>query len=146
MSITTRPPHAPLPVPFGTAQALATLAHFETLDNPDNDSLRHAWRLLIGPVPNPDEVWEHLTDELLQLWRLTSEDWDWDEDQLDELTEADWARYSFATQQQEIDQRLGMTIERLSSQIEGYIVRKRYELAELERATRHDMALLAVAR
>lgn len=136
-----RPP-AVLPVCHGTAEALATVAHFHALDGPDADGLRRVWRLLIGPVADADELFELLRDDLERLWSLINDDWD--EPDLDDLTEADFPRFDFPTRQQELEHRLGATIERLSSEVEGFVVRKRRELADDSRITAADTALLQV--
>lgn len=112
---------AALPVQHGTAEQLARIHHFRQLTDPlpDAHELDPVARFLIGRVGDAREVLAHLADELDQLWSLITEDFD--DDQLDELTEDDWARYSFATQQQEIDHRHAATVARLVGDIEGYI-------------------------
>jgi hypothetical protein len=112
---------AALTVQHGTAEQLARLQHFRGLTDtlPEAHELDPVARFLIGRVADPREVLEHLADELDQLWSLITEDFG--DDQLDELTEDDWARHSFATQQQESDHRHSATVARLVGDIEGYI-------------------------
>ena len=108
-------------VRHGTAEQLARVVHFRGLTDtlPEAHELDPVIRFLLGAVTDPAEILGHLHDELDQLWSLITEDFD--DDQLDELTEADWARHSFSHHQQEIDHRWAATVERLSSDVESYI-------------------------
>lgn len=124
---------AVLPVAHGTAEQLARLRHFRQLDLPEAHELDPVARFLIGRVGDATEVLEQITDELDQLWSLITEDFD--DDQLDELTEDDWARHSFATQQQEADHRHTATVARLVYAIEGHIALHRIIHAETGRTT-----------
>lgn len=110
---------AVLPVQHGTAEQLARLHHFRGLDLPEAHELDPVFRFLIGRVADPAEVLEQLADELDQLWSLVTEDYD--DDQLDELSEADWERHSFSSYQQEVDHRHSATVSRLVGDIEGHI-------------------------
>lgn len=129
---------AVLPVLNGTAEALARIVHFRALDLPDAHELDAVARLLIGRVTDHREVLEQLHDELDQLWSLVTEDFD--DDQLDELTEVDWSRHSFATYQQEVDHRHLMTVARLVGSIEGHIGLARIVHAENTRPVRSAVA------
>lgn len=121
------------PVAHGTADALARIWHFRQLTDtlPDAHELDAVTRHLIGRVPDHHDVLEHLADDLDQLWSLTTEDFD--DDQLDELTEDDWAKHSFVTYQQEIDHRHLATVARLVWDIESHIHLARLVHAETER-------------
>lgn len=114
-----RPVVAP-PTPRVHPEHLARLAHFRSLDLPEAHELDFvAWHLLacVGDTIATAAVWEQIQDDCNRLWHLITDDWDADTD-LDELTEDDWARYSFATQQQEVDHRYAATRERLCHDIE----------------------------
>jgi hypothetical protein len=112
---------AVLPVLHGTAEQLARIAHFRQLTAtlPEAHELDPVARFLIGSVRDHHQLLEHLAVELDQLWSLLTADFD--DDQLDELTEADWCRHSFATQQQEIEHRHMATVTRLVDDIENHI-------------------------
>jgi hypothetical protein len=129
---------AALPVAHGTAEQLARIAHFRGLDLPEAHELDAVARFLIGRVTDPAEVLEHLHDELDQLWSLITEDFD--DDQLDELTDDDWSRHSFATYQQEVDHRHCATVARLVHDIEGHIHLARIVHAENTRPVRTAVA------
>jgi hypothetical protein len=126
------------PVAHGTAEQLARIRQFRGLDLPEAHELDPVARFLIGRVPDPAEVLEQITDELDQLWSLITEDFD--ESDLDELSEDDWARHSFATQQQEVDFRHAATVSRLVYAIEGHIALHRIIRAENERPVRTAVA------
>ena len=125
---------------YGTADALARLLHFRSLTDalPDAHELDPVIRFLLGPVDDPAEVLEHLADELDQLYSLVTEDFD--DDQLDELTEADWERHSFATYAQEVEHRHAATVARLVYAIEGHIAFHRIIHAENARGFRTAVA------
>jgi thiamine pyrophosphate-dependent acetolactate synthase large subunit-like protein len=118
------------PVRHGTAEALARLQHFRQLTDPlpDAHELDQVIRFLVGPVHDATQVLEQIGDELDQLYDLVTEDYFLD--QLDELTDDDWARHSFATYQQETDHRHAVTVSRLIYAIEGHIVLHRVIHAE----------------
>lgn len=118
------------PVRHGTADALARLHHFRQLTDalPEAHELDPVIRFLIGAVTDPGQVLEHLGDELDLLWSLLTEDYDIH--QLDELTDDDWARFSFPTAQQETDHRWATTVVRLVGDIEGHIRMARERRAE----------------
>lgn len=105
----------------GTAETLARVHHFRQLTDtlPDAHELDPVLRFLLGAVTDPAEVLGHLHDELDQLWSLITEDFD--DDQLDELTDDDWTRHSFGDYQQEVDHRYAMTRHRLAADVESYI-------------------------
>lgn len=101
------------------AENLARLAHFRGLDLPEAAELDFvAWHLLaaVGDSIDQAAVWLLLQDDCRALWHLITDGWDADD--LDEISEDDWARHSFATQQQEIDHRYTATRERLCHDIE----------------------------
>lgn len=128
------------PVRRGTAEQLARLCHFRQLTDalPDAHELNPVLFFLLGPVGDPRQLLEQVGDELDQLWSLLTEDFD--DDQLDELSEADWARYSFATYQQEVDHRHAVTVSRLVYAIEGHIALHRVIHAEAGRTVHGAVA------
>lgn len=129
------------PVAHGTAEQLARLTHFRALDLPEVAELDAVALFLIGDVGDPTDklrLWQELRTDCLALWYLIASDWD-DRD-LDELTDADWMRHSFATQEQELAHRYGVTRDRLVSEIEGCIWRHRYSQAERTRPARTAVA------
>jgi hypothetical protein len=128
------------PVAHGTAEQLARVAHFRNLTDtlPEAHELDPLCSFLIGRVDEWADLMGELTDELDQLWSLITEDFD--NDQLDELTEADWERHSFATQQQELDFRYSATIARLVGDIEGHIWLHRVVHTERARIARTGAA------
>lgn len=105
----------------GTAEHLARLLHFRGLADalPEAHELDPLLRHFLGAVTDPAEVLEHLHDELDHLWSLITEDFD--DDQLDELTDADWDRHDFANQQAELDHRYALTRDRLAHDVETYV-------------------------
>ncbi len=117
----------------GTAETLARCWHFRQLTDtlPEAHELDPAIRFLLGRVTDHDEVLEHLTEDLDQLWSLLTEDFD--DDQLDELTDADWERHSFSSYQQEVDHRHSLTVARLVADIESHIALARQVHAEQQR-------------
>lgn len=112
----------PTPVLYGTADALARVWHVRQLTDtlPEAHELDPVLRFLLGPVTHPAAILQHLSDQLDQLWSLLTEDYDADND-LDEVPEADWARYDFPTWQHEANHRYARTFERLTDDIESYI-------------------------
>ncbi len=131
----------PAAVAHGTAETLARVAHFRGLTDtlPEAHELDPVIRFLLGAVTDPAEILGHLHDELDQLWSLITEDYD--DDQLDELTDDDWARNSFATGQQETDHRWALTVTRLSDDIENYIrMAREWHAAQRAEATRTGAA------
>jgi hypothetical protein len=125
---------APKPVPHGTADALARCWHFRQLTDtlPDAHELDPVLAFLVGPVGDRRELVEQLGEDLDHLWSLLTEDYD--DDQLDELSDADWERWSFATYQQEADHRHGLTVARLVEEIECAIWVHRVRAAEQTRS------------
>lgn len=115
----------PAPVAAGTAETLARVHHVRQLTDalPEAHELDPVLRFLLGRVTDPAEVLEQLHDELDQLWSLLTEDYD--DEQLDELTDADWQRHSFSSYQQEADYRHSLTVSRLVADVEGHIWRAR---------------------
>jgi hypothetical protein len=128
------------PVAHGTAEALARLQHFRGLTDalPDAHELDPVMRFLVGPVGDARQVLEQIGDELDQLWSLVTEDFD--DDQLDELTGADWERHSFATYGQEVAHRHAATVARLVYAIEGHVALHRVIHAEQQRPARTGAA------
>jgi len=114
-------------VAHGTAEQLARIHHFRQLDLPEAHELDDVMRFLIGQVTDWRQVVEHLGDDLDQLWSLLTQDFD--DAQLDELTETDWERHSFSSYQQEVEHRHTMTVTRLVDSVEGEV-----HLARLVRA------------
>jgi hypothetical protein len=128
---------AALPVAHGTAEQLARIAHFRALETVQPEELDAVALFLIGDVGDATEklaLWHELRGDAEKLWYLVASDWD-DRD-LDELTDADWMRHSFATVDQELAHRYGVTRDRLVGEIEGCIWRHRYAAAELRRVVR----------
>lgn len=123
---------APEPVRPGTAEALARVMHFQAVEHVQPEELDSVARWLIGHVTDPREVAQHIADELDQLWSLLTDDFD--DDQLDELSDADWERHSFSTYAQEVEHRRALTLTRLVAAIEGHIWLARYTHAEQARA------------
>ncbi len=109
-------------VGYGTADALARIWHVRQLTDtlPEAHELDPALRHILGPVTDPAAILQHLRDQLDQLWSLLTEDYDADND-LDEVPEADWLRYSFPDGQQEIEYQYSITVDRLVHDIESYI-------------------------
>ena len=70
-----------IPLLPGTAEALATIAHYESLEDslgPDVDEAHRVWRCLIGPVGGiraQDDLYKSLSQDLAVLWRLMIADW-----------------------------------------------------------------------
>lgn len=128
------------PAAHGTAEQLARLIHFRALEDalPDAHELDPVIRFLIGRVDDAHELVAQLLDELDQLWSLITEDFD--DDQLDELTDEDWSRHSFSTYQQEVDHRHSATVARLVGDIEGHISLARTVHAENSRPIRTAVA------
>lgn len=129
----TAGPNVP-PIP-GMAEQLARIAHFRSLDHPEAAELDAVVFWLAGPqVPLVDAavLWSELREPAEHLWHLITGDWD--EDDLDELSESDWLRYSFATQQQEVDHRYHATRDRLVDEIESSVALARLMARETQRA------------
>lgn len=116
---------AALPVPHGTAEQLARVHHFRQLTDtlPEAHELDPVIRFLLGRVTDHREVLEQLHDELDQLWSLVSGDFD--DDQLDELTDDEHAAAFFPSYGYEVDARYTKTRDRLIAEIEGVIWRAR---------------------
>lgn len=120
-------PHAPdrallPPAPIhGLAEQLARLAHFSSLDLPDVAELDAVALHLIGVPGDPAreaDLWQQLKEgDATTLWHLLIDDWL--EEDLDDIPERDWTRYSFATRQQEEQHRYAVTFHRLCAQIES---------------------------
>lgn len=131
-------PHTPLA--HGTAEALAVCAHLEQLTDTlgaDASEVSRIYRPLLGlNHADTTEVIGHLHEELAQLWRLIS--CDWDDTDLDELP--DHPRFDAMTLQQAQIEAASRTAARLVEQIEGYVAR-RHRQPTVEQA-----AILAVAR
>lgn len=125
---------APETVRHGTAEQLARIAHFRALETVQPEELDAVALFLIGQVGDPMEklaLWNDLRDDCERLWYLITSDWD--DRELDELTDADWHRHQFATQEQELAHRWSRTRDRLAAEIEGCIDRHRVIHAERTR-------------
>lgn len=130
-----------LPVAHGTAEQLARIAHFRAVEHTQPEELDVVALFLIGKTGDATEklaLWNELRDDCERLWFLITSDWD-DRD-LDELTDDDWMRHSFATQEQELAHRWAKTRDRLAGEIEGCIDRHRVMHAERTRPTRSAVA------
>jgi hypothetical protein len=125
-------------VPHGTADALARIHHFRGLDLPEAYELDDVTRFLLGRVPDADELIEQLGDDLDQLWSLLTDDYD--DDQLDELSDRDFRRFDFATYGQEVSHRHSCTVARLVHDVEQRIHVARVVRAEQDRPTRTAVA------
>lgn len=115
-------PYESEPVKHGTAEQLARIAHFRSLDLPEAAELDDVAAFLIGDVGSPldrRDLFERLTDDCLLLWHLITSDWDTDD--LDEVPEVDWQRHDFPTQEAELAHRYTTTVNRLTETIEGTI-------------------------
>jgi hypothetical protein len=123
---------APEPVRPGTAENLARLAQLAWQDTPDAYTADEVAEWLLGDVGDRAAVWDHLRPDCQLLWHLVSEDWD--EDDLDSLTEQAAELYSFATVEQELAHRHTATRDRLVADIEGAIWTARYRAHEQRRA------------
>jgi len=131
-----------LPSPFtvqlvqhGVAEQLARVAYFRTMEHPQADELDCVARFLLGAVGGreaTDLLWSQLRDDCQRLWHLITDDWD-DRD-LDELTDGEWARSSFPSAGYEIDARYEKTRDRLTGEIESAIYRARVAAVEARRA------------
>lgn len=117
---------------IGVAEQLARLAHLRCrVSVTDSLELDAVAQHLLGPVGFSVEralLWEHLQEPALALWRLLDDDHD--EHDLDELTEADWARESFATRGQELMRRYEITRERLCREIDTAVFLARVRASE----------------
>lgn len=125
-----------VPVPFGTAEQLARLAHFRALDLPEVGELDCVARFLIGNVGGNtarQELWQAIRDDAEHLFRLISDDWT--ESDLDELRDEDWwcAEASPGGHQM---WRWMASRDRLASYIENRILLARYVASAAERASR----------
>jgi hypothetical protein len=125
----------------GTAENLARLAHFRGLDLPEADELDSVAYQLLGDVGDTNakrELWEQLRDgDGRSLWYLIADDWD-DRD-LDELTEAQCTRLPLTATEDEVTQlRYEVTRERLLGDIERTVWLARARAAEIDAAvSRH---------
>lgn len=138
-------PYEAEPVKHGTAEQLARLAHFRALDLPEATELDEIATFLIGDVGQAldrRDLWQRLQDDAEKLWHLITSDWDTDD--LDEIPDADWERHDFATHEQELAHRYGVTRNRL---VDGIEMTLRWERsatahrreAERRRAHRQDV-------
>jgi hypothetical protein len=126
---------APEPVRPGTAEHLARLAQLRWQDTPDAYAADEvAWWLLgdVGDAIAKRALWQRVRDDCRHLWFLVAADWD--EDDLDSLTEQECELYSFATVEQELAHRHTATRDRLVADIEGAIWTARYRAHEQRRA------------
>jgi hypothetical protein len=123
---------APEPVRPGTAENLARLAQLRWQDTPDAYAADEVAEWLVGAVGNRAAMWARLRPDSRHLWFLVSEDWD--EDDLDSLTEQECELYPFATVEQELAHRHTATHDRLVADIEGAIWTARYRAHEQRRA------------
>ena len=124
-------------VPNGTAEQLARLSHFAGLQTVQAEEMDAVAFFLLGDVGDAEsraDLWDSLRDDCDLLWHLITADWC--ENDLDELTEDDWAKYSFANVDQELDVRRSLTADRLVLQIEASISVCRIATAEARRAQR----------
>jgi hypothetical protein len=131
-ALTHRTPGINVPaITPGLAEQLARIAHFRALHLPEVDELDPVAFHLIGKVGSLVDqavLWERLQEDAIRLWHLLIDDWD-DRD-LDELTEDEWRRLDFQTQQAEIDHRYTATRARLAHDIEQAVWLARYRHAE----------------
>ena len=121
------------------AVQLARVAHFRSLDLPAGDvqELDFLAFALLGDVGDSLQrgaLWEQLQEPAIRLWHLICDDWD-DRD-LDELTDRDAGRFTFATQQHEVDHRYCLTRERLEHEIESAVLLARLCTREVRRSSR----------
>jgi hypothetical protein len=127
---------APQPVRPGTAENLARLAHFRALDLPEADELDSVAYQLLGAVGDTNakrELWEQIrVGDGRELWFLIAADWD-DRD-LDELTEEQYRRLEPADHAEELDARYEVTRDRLVHDIERTIWLARARAAEIDAA------------
>jgi hypothetical protein len=119
----------------GTAEQLARLAHFQAMEETQPEELEAVALFILGRVRRDvvDRVlfWADLQPDCEQLWHLITDDWD-DRD-LDEVPEVDWARFDFATAEQELAHRHERTRGRLVDEIELAIAVARTATAENDR-------------
>ena len=127
------------PLANGTAEALAVCAHLEQLTDTlgcDAAEVSRIYRPLLGlNHADTSEVVGHLRDELDQLWRLIS--CDWDDDDVDELP--DHPRFDAMTVDQAQNEAASRTAARLVEQIERYVEQRR------QLTTAQQAAIVAVA-
>lgn len=120
----------PQPVRPGTAEQLARIAHFRALDLPEVEELDIVAGFLLGDVGDvlhKQELWGQLQDDCHKLWHLLTDDWD-DRD-LDELTEAEYEASYFPSQGFETDARYEKTVARLAFCIDRDVWLARVEAA-----------------
>lgn len=124
---TTTPLIAPLPSRFtaeqvrpGLAENLARLAYFRLMEHPQSDELDAVAMYLLGDVGDAmskRDLWERVQPQCEHLWHLITDDWD-DRD-LDELTEAQAVRLPLtATEDDQQALRHEATVSRLVFEIE----------------------------
>jgi hypothetical protein len=122
------------PVRAGTAENLARLAHFRSLDLPEADELDAVAFFLLGDVGDTNakrELWDAIRDGDGQaLWYLVADDWD-DRD-LDDLTETQCTRLPLTATEDEVTQlRYEVTRERLIGDVERTVWLARFRAAEI---------------
>jgi hypothetical protein len=120
------------PVRPGTAENLARLAQLRWQDTPDAYAADEVAAWLLGAVGDRAALWSRLQADCQLLWHLLSEDWD--EYDVDALTEQAAELCSFATVEQELAHRHTATRDRLVTEIEGAIWTARYRAHEQRRA------------
>lgn len=141
MTAALRIPPPVEPVRNGTAEQLARIAHFREFEHTQPEELDAVAFFLIGDVGHPvdrDVLWASVREDCLSLWHLVTDDWT--ERDLDDVREADWSRFDFATSQQEIEHRYQITRDRLCCDIERAVWLARYAAAEARRTARTAVA------
>lgn len=118
----------PDPVRYGTGEQLARVAHFAAADLPDGDQLDDVAWYLIGHVDDTYGLLHDLRADLAFLWRLLAGTWSCDE--LDELSEEQWARLSFPTAAAELLHRYDVTRQRVAADVEAAIRAARYRACQ----------------
>ena len=118
----------PAPVPYGTGEQLARVAHFAAADLPDGDHLDDVAWFLIGAVDDTYGLLHDLRGDLGFLWRLMAGRWA--ESDLDELTEDEWARLSFPTAAAEVLHRYDVTRARVAADVEAAIRAARHRACQ----------------
>lgn len=126
------------PVRGGTADALARVAHFRNLTAtlPEAHELDDVIRFLLGAVDDTATLMAALAEDLDRLWSLATDDFD--DDQLDDLSEDDFRRFDFPTYGQEIAHRRTATVDRLSDEVDRRIFLARYRAAHQVPTTTPD--------
>jgi hypothetical protein len=130
------------PVRPGTAEQLARCWYLRGSQMADAaEIVDDLASFLMGPVGGhgaAHDLWWSLDGDLRLLWNLM--DGGWQPDDLDELSEDDWARHHFPSAEAELLVRYERTRTRVAAGVESAVRIARYRAAEESRAARLDGA------